>query len=158
MQFSVGTRERFMLHCVLLDCNGTKCTGNALSIPAVACSQQLLRRNKLPTGCYFFACLVFSPYDMNVFVTDLTANNVVTRRFVKDLNHSSSGQVTSKIHSSTLKFTCPHFWTNYYEIHLSTFLNKLLWNSFVHIFEQIIKINNFLYFIKSLIAPLKFWI
>ena len=35
-------------------------------------------RNKLPTGCYFFACLVFSPHDMNVFVTDLTADNVVT--------------------------------------------------------------------------------
>ena len=35
-------------------------------------------RNKLPTGCYFFACLVFSPHDMNVFVTDLTAHNVVT--------------------------------------------------------------------------------
>ena len=35
------------------------------------------RRNKLPRGCYFFACLVFSPHDMNVFLTDLTANNVV---------------------------------------------------------------------------------
>ena len=35
-------------------------------------------RNKLPTGCYFFACLVFSPHDMNVFVTDLTVGNVVT--------------------------------------------------------------------------------
>ena len=45
---------------------------------AVACSQQLLRRNKLVTGCYFFACLVFSPHDMNVFVTDLTASNVLT--------------------------------------------------------------------------------
>ena len=78
MQFSVATHELCMLHCVLLDCNGTECTGNALSIPAVACSQQLLRRNKLPTGCYFFACLVFSPHDMNVFVTDLTADNVVT--------------------------------------------------------------------------------
>ena len=78
MQFSVATHELFMLHCVLLDCNGTKYTGNALSIPAVACSQQLLRRNKLPTGCYFFAWLVFLPHDMNVFVTDLSANNVVT--------------------------------------------------------------------------------
>ena len=78
MQFSVATHELFMLHPVLLDCNGKKCTGNGLSIPAVACSQQLLRRNKLPTGCYFFACLVFSPNDMNVFVTDLTADNVVT--------------------------------------------------------------------------------
>ena len=78
MQFSVATHELFMLHCVLLDCNGTKYTENALSIPAVACSQQLQRRNKLPTGCYFFACLVFSPHDMNVFVIDLTVNNVVT--------------------------------------------------------------------------------
>ena len=29
-------------------------------------------RSKVSTGCYFFACLVFSPHDMNVFVTDLT--------------------------------------------------------------------------------------
>ena len=78
MQFSVATCELCMLHCVLLDCNGTKCTGNGLNIRAVACSQQLLRRNKLLTGCYLFACLVFSPHDMNMFVTDLTANNVVT--------------------------------------------------------------------------------
>ena len=35
-------------------------------------------RNKLPTGSFLFACLVFSPHDMNVFVTDLTADNVVT--------------------------------------------------------------------------------
>ena len=55
-----------------------KYTGNGFSIPVVACSQQLLTRNKLPIGCYLFACLVFSPHDMNVFVTDLTANNVVT--------------------------------------------------------------------------------
>ena len=78
MQFSVSACESCTLGCVLLDCNGIKCTGNGLSIPAAAFSQQLLRRNKLPTGCYFFACLVFSPHDMNVFVTDLTPNNVVT--------------------------------------------------------------------------------
>ena len=96
MQFSVATCELLMLHCVLLDCNGTKCTGNALSIPAVACSQQLLSRNKLPTGCYFFACLVFSPHDMNVFVTALTADNVVThmqgfsRGFYGQLPYSSN--------------------------------------------------------------------
>ena len=35
-------------------------------------------RNKLYTGCYFFACLVFSPHDMNVFMTDLTVEYVVT--------------------------------------------------------------------------------
>ena len=35
-------------------------------------------RNKLPTGCYFFSPLLFSPHDMNVFVTDLTSDNVVT--------------------------------------------------------------------------------
>ena len=35
-------------------------------------------RNKLPTSSYFFPCLVFSPHDMNVFVTDLTADNLVT--------------------------------------------------------------------------------
>ena len=47
-------------------------------IPAAACSQQLLRRNKLPTGCYFFSFLVFSSHDMNMFVTDFTVDNVVT--------------------------------------------------------------------------------
>ena len=78
MQFSVAACEPYTLHCVLLDCNGTKSTGNALSIPAAACSQQLLGRNKLPTGCYFFSFLVFSGHDMNVFVTDLTVDNVVT--------------------------------------------------------------------------------
>ena len=50
----------------------------ALSIPAAACSQQLLRRNKLPTGCYFFSFLVFSPHDINVFVKYLTVEYVVT--------------------------------------------------------------------------------
>ena len=78
MQFSVATHELCTLHCVLLNCNGTKCTGNALGISAVAYSQQLLRRNKLPIGCYFFSFLVFSPHDMNVFVTDLTVEYVVT--------------------------------------------------------------------------------
>ena len=43
------------------------------------CSQQLLRRNKLPTGCFFFACLVFSPQNMNAFVTDFIVDNVVTQ-------------------------------------------------------------------------------
>ena len=79
MQFSVAKHELCTLHCVLLNCKGTKCTANALSIPAAACSQQLLRINKLPTGCYFFACLVFSPHDMNVFVTDLTVEYAMTR-------------------------------------------------------------------------------
>ena len=36
------------------------------------------KEKQTSTGSYFFACLVFSPHDMNVFVTDLTANNVVT--------------------------------------------------------------------------------
>ena len=35
-------------------------------------------RNKLPTGCYFFACLVFSPHDMNVFVTNFTVEYAMT--------------------------------------------------------------------------------
>ena len=78
MQFSVATHELCMLHCVLLDCNGTKWTGNALSTPAAACSQQLLRRNKLPTGCFLFSFLVFSGHDMKVFVTDFIVDNVAT--------------------------------------------------------------------------------
>ena len=35
-------------------------------------------RIKLYTGCYFFACSVFSLHDMNVFVTDFTIDHVVT--------------------------------------------------------------------------------
>ena len=74
MQFSVSACESCMLgHAV-----GLQCTGNGLSIPGAAFSETADERNKLPTGCYFFACLVFSPCDMNVFVTDLTADNVVT--------------------------------------------------------------------------------
>ena len=38
-----------------------------------------VERNKLLTGCYFFACVVFSPQGMNAFVTDLIADNIVTR-------------------------------------------------------------------------------
>ena len=34
-------------------------------------------RNNVLTGCYFFACLVFSPHDMNVFVIDLTVDSAV---------------------------------------------------------------------------------
>ena len=78
MQFSVAACKCCMLHCVLLDWNGTKWTGNALSIPAAACSQHLLRRNKLPTGCLLFSFLVFSSHDMNVFVIDLTVDNAAT--------------------------------------------------------------------------------
>ena len=46
MQFSVDACELCMLGCVLLNCNGTKWTGNALSISAAACSQQLLRETR----------------------------------------------------------------------------------------------------------------
>ena len=35
-------------------------------------------KNKVYTVCYFFACLVFSAHDMNVFVTDFTVDYVVT--------------------------------------------------------------------------------
>ena len=35
-------------------------------------------RNRVSTGYYFFACLVFSPHHMNVFVTDFTIHNVMT--------------------------------------------------------------------------------
>ena len=35
-------------------------------------------RIKLFTGCYFFACLVFSAHDMNVFVTDFIVDHVAT--------------------------------------------------------------------------------
>ena len=35
-------------------------------------------RTEVLTGCYFFACLVFFPHDMNVLVTDFTVDNVVS--------------------------------------------------------------------------------
>ena len=35
-------------------------------------------RSKVSTGCYLFACLVFSPHDMNVFVIDLTVECAMT--------------------------------------------------------------------------------
>ena len=35
-------------------------------------------RNKLSTGCYFFACVVFSPLNMNVFVRGFIVGNVAT--------------------------------------------------------------------------------
>ena len=35
-------------------------------------------RKRFSTGCYFFACLVFSPHYMNVFVTDFIVDNVAT--------------------------------------------------------------------------------
>ena len=78
MQFSVATCESYMLGCVLLDCNGIKCTGNGLSIPAAAFSQQLLRGTNFPQVAISLLVWFFSLHDMNVFVTDLTADNVVT--------------------------------------------------------------------------------
>ena len=79
MQFSAAASKT--VHVTLCASGlqwSTKWTGNALSIPTAACSQQLLRRNKLPIGCYFFSFLVFSPHDMNVFLTDLIVDNAVT--------------------------------------------------------------------------------
>ena len=35
-------------------------------------------RSKVSTGYYLFACLVFSPHDINVFVTDLTVEYAMT--------------------------------------------------------------------------------
>ena len=37
-----------------------------------------VERNKLPTGFYFFACLIFSPQSMNAFVTDFIVDSIVT--------------------------------------------------------------------------------
>ena len=61
MQFSVSACESCMLGCVLLDCNGIKCTGNGLSIPAAAFSQQLLRKT---SHRLLFLCLfgLFTPW------------------------------------------------------------------------------------------------
>ena len=41
MQFSEAAHELCMVHCVLLDCKGTKWKGNVQTIPAGSCSQQL---------------------------------------------------------------------------------------------------------------------
>ena len=78
IQLSVASHELCTLHCVLLNCNGTKCKGNTLSIPAVAFSQQLLRETNFPQAAISLHAWSFKPHDMNVFVTDLTADNVVT--------------------------------------------------------------------------------
>ena len=61
MQFSVAAHELCTLHCVLLNCNGTKCTGNALSIPAVAFSQQLLRETNFPQTAISLLAWSFHP-------------------------------------------------------------------------------------------------
>ena len=61
MQFSVAARESCTLHCVLLDCIGTKCTGNALNIPAAACSLQLLRETNFPQVAISFLLCSFHP-------------------------------------------------------------------------------------------------
>ena len=61
MQFFVATRELCTLHCVLLNCNGTKCTGNALGIPAVAFSQQLLRETNFPQAAISLLAWSFHP-------------------------------------------------------------------------------------------------
>ena len=45
---SVSACESCMLGCVLLDCNGIKCTENGMSISAAAFSQQLLRETNSP--------------------------------------------------------------------------------------------------------------
>ena len=62
-------------------------------------------RNKLLTGCYFFACLVFSGHEMNVFVTDLTVDNVVT-----DVQGFSSGILIIFFVRNCVK--CEEIWSN----------------------------------------------
>ena len=49
------------LGCVLLDCNGTKCTGNALSIPAAAFLQQLLRESYFKQVAIYLLVWPFHP-------------------------------------------------------------------------------------------------
>ena len=61
MQFSVSACESCMLGCVLLDCNGIKCTGNGLSIPAAAFSQQLLRETNFPQVAISLLVWSFDP-------------------------------------------------------------------------------------------------
>ena len=61
MQFSVASRKLCTLHCVLLNCNGTKCSGYALSIPAVAFSQQLLRETNFPQVAISLLAWSFHP-------------------------------------------------------------------------------------------------
>ena len=59
MQFSVAAHQLCMLGCVLLDCNGTKWTGNALTNPPAACSQQLLREARFQQVAISFLFLSF---------------------------------------------------------------------------------------------------
>ena len=62
-------------------------------------------RIKLFTGCHFFACLVFSPHDMNVFVTDFTVDYVVTH-----VQGFSSGILTNFCQKLCVK--CEGIWYN----------------------------------------------
>ena len=75
MQFSLAEHEPCMFHCVLFHCKHktySKCPKHPSSCLITTAAE----RNKVSTGCYFFACLVFSPHDMNAFVRDLIVDNV----------------------------------------------------------------------------------
>ena len=75
MQFSLAEHKLCMLHYVLFYCKHKtyrKCSKHPSSCLLTTAAE----RNKLPTGCYFFACLVLSPHDVNAFVTDLIVHSV----------------------------------------------------------------------------------
>ena len=79
IQFSVSACESCTFQSVLLHCNGTKCTGNGLSIPAAACSQQLPREprfTQVAISLLVWSGLFTPRYEC--IVTDLTVDNVVT--------------------------------------------------------------------------------
>ena len=61
IQVSVAAHEPCTLQCLLLDCNGTKWTRNALSIPAAACSQQILGERKFWQVVISLLVWYFSP-------------------------------------------------------------------------------------------------
>ena len=46
--------------------------------PSICLLTTAADRSKVSTGCYLSTCLVFSPHDMNVFVTDLTVEYTMT--------------------------------------------------------------------------------
>ena len=54
---------------------------NEQEIPEYPSSRLLttaVDRNKVPTACYFFACVLFSPQAIDAVVTDLIVDNIVT--------------------------------------------------------------------------------
>ena len=70
--FSVAAREPCTLQLCAVPLQWHKMSRKCPDHPSRSFLTSAGDRIKFFTGCYFFACLVFSPHDMSVFVTDFT--------------------------------------------------------------------------------------